>query len=88
MGQQSFLRTISDVGRIVTPIDSTIRFPEIIDVLVEKYGTAIGTFCQLISESSSSADVLRKIRSPNRDPAERMAHLEDVQTMCFSGPGY
>ena len=83
MEQQSFLRTISDVGRIITPIDSTIRFPEIMDVLVEKYGTAIDTFCQLISESSTSAEVLRKIRSPNREPAERMALLK-MYRRCVS----
>ena len=76
MNEQSFLRTISDVGKIITAIDSTIRFPEIVDVLVAKYGGAIDTFCQLISNSSSSADVLRKIRSQGRDPDERMALLK------------
>ena len=76
MAEQSFLRTISDVNRIITPIDSTIRFPEILDALIDKYGTAIDIFCQLIADSPSSADVLRKIRSPDRDGAERMALLK------------
>lgn len=76
MSETSFLRTISDVGRIITPIDTAVRFPEIVDLLVEKYGNAIDVFCQLIIDSSSSADVLRKIRSPDRDAAERMALLK------------
>lgn len=76
MNEISFLRTISDVGKIITPIDTTIRFPEVVDLLIDKYGDAIDVFCQLIIDSSSSADLLRKIRSPNRDAAERMALLK------------
>ena len=76
MNETSFLRTISDVRRIITPIDTTIRFPEVLDLLIDKYGNAIDVFCQLIIESSSSADVLRKIRSPDRDATERMALLK------------
>ncbi len=83
MSEQSFLRTITEVSRVITPIDSTIRFPEIVDILVDKYGTAIDTFCQLILESSSSADVLRKIRSAARDPDERMALLK-MYRRCVS----
>ena len=83
MGERSFLQTISDVGKIVTPIDSTIRFPEIVDILVQKYGDAIDTFCRLITDSSSSADVLRKIRAPGRDPQERMALLK-MYRRCVS----
>ena len=76
MDPPSFLRTISDIAQIITPIDSTIRFPEIVDVLVDKYGHAIDTFCQLVIESDSSGEVLRKIRSPDRDAHERMALLK------------
>ena len=76
MNTKSFLQTISDTAKIITPIDSAIRFPEVVDVLIDKYGDAIETFCQLIMDSSSSADVLRKIRSPSRAPTERMALLK------------
>ena len=76
MNETSFLRTISDVRRIITPIDTTIRFPEVLDLLIDKYGNAIDLFCQLIIDSSSSADVLRKIRSPDRDANERMSLLK------------
>ncbi len=40
MSDINFLRTISDVSKIITPIDSTMRFPEILDVLIEKYSGA------------------------------------------------
>lgn len=83
MSEQNFLRTISDVSKIITPIDSTIRFPEILDILIDKYDNAIDVFCQLIAEADSSADVLRKIRSPERDADERMALLK-MYRRCVS----
>ncbi len=76
MNETSFLRSIADVRRIVTPIDTTIRFPEVLDLLIDKYGNSIDLFCQLIIDSSSSEDLLRKIRSPDRDSNERMALLK------------
>ena len=76
MSDNNFLRTISDPTRIITPIDSTIRFPEMLDLLIEKYDNAINIFCRLVEESESSADILRKIRTSNRDSSERMALLK------------
>ena len=76
MSESNFLRTVSDISKIITPIDSTIRFPEVLDILMDKYDDAIDVFRQLIIESDSSADVLRKIRSPARLPDERMALLK------------
>lgn len=83
MGDQNFLRTISDVSKIITPIDSTIRFPEILEVLYEKYADAIETFCQLIRDSDSSGEVLHKIRQPDRNADERMALLK-MYRRCVS----
>lgn len=83
MADDKFLRTITDVSKIITPIDSTIRFPEILEVLIDKYSDAIETFCQLIRESDSSEDVLRKIRKADRDPDERMALLK-MYRRCVS----
>lgn len=83
MSGNSFLRSISDVSKIITPIDSTIRFPEVLDILLTKYDDAIDVFCQLIIESDSSADILRKIRSPKRDADERMALLK-MYRRCVS----
>jgi hypothetical protein len=78
-----FLRTISDVSKIITPIDSTLRFPEILDILIEKYSGAIETFCQLIKACNSSEEVLRQIRRPERDADERMALLK-MYRRCVS----
>ena len=83
MEQTSFLRTITEIGEVITPIDLTIRFPEAVEVLVDKYGDAIDTFCQLIAESKSSAEVLRKIRSSDRNAQERMALLK-MYRRCVS----
>lgn len=83
MSDTKFLRTISDVSKIITPIDSTIRFPEILDVLIEKYSGAIETFCQLIRECDSSEELLCQIRQPERDADERMALLK-MYRRCVS----
>lgn len=83
MSDTKFLYTISDVSKIITPIDSTIRFPEILDVLIEKYSGAIEIFCQLIRECDSSEELLRQIRQPDRDANERMALLK-MYRRCVS----
>lgn len=74
--KDQFLRTITDVSKVITPIDNAIRFPEVIDSLVKKYSPAIDVFCQLIRDSKSSDDVLRKIRQADRSSDERMALLK------------
>ncbi|MEH2112618.1 hypothetical protein [Nostoc sp.] len=83
MSDTKFLRTISDVSKIITPIDSTIHFPEILEVLIEKYSGAIETFCQLIKDCDSSEEILRQIRQAERDPDERMALLK-MYRRCVS----
>ncbi|OFE13967.1 hypothetical protein PHACT_06055 [Pseudohongiella acticola] len=74
---------MTDVSRIITPIDSTIRFPEVLEILIKKYGNAIDLFCEIINESESSADVLEKIRSTDRDADQRMALLK-MYRRCVS----
>lgn len=83
MADNSFLKSISDVNKIITPIDSTVRFPEVLDMLMEKYSDHIDLFCRLITESESSADVLRKIRTTDRSTDERMALLK-MYRRCIS----
>lgn len=83
MPNKSFLRTISDTSKIITPIDFATRFPELINILIGKYGRAIDTFCELVKESSSSEDVLRKIRSSAYSSDERMALLK-IYRRCVS----
>lgn len=81
--QVNFFRTIADPTKVITPIDSTIRFPEVLDILLEKYDDAIDVFCQLIRESNSSAEILEKIRVNERSQDERMALLK-MYRRCVS----
>lgn len=83
MSEHKFLNQITDMSKIITPIDRTIRFPEVIQVLVEKYDDAIDTFCTLIKDSESSAEVLERIRSSERPPNERMTLLK-MYRRCVS----
>ncbi|WP_037067097.1 hypothetical protein [Allorhizobium undicola] len=83
MNETKFLKLIADVNKIITPIDSAIRFPEILDILYEKYAGHIETFCQIIKESQSSGEVLKRIRQPDRDADERMALLK-MYRRCVS----
>ncbi len=83
MPNDSFFRTIADPSKVITPIDSTIRFPEVLDILIDKYDDAIDIFCDLIKNSDSSADVLVKIRTTTRKADERMALLK-MYRRCVS----
>lgn len=83
MNDTKFLKSISDVNKIITPIDSAIRFPEVLDILYEKYAGPIDIFCQLIKESNSSGEVLKRIRNKDRDADERMALLK-MYRRCVS----
>lgn len=83
MSQHKFLNQITEIGKVITPIDRTIRFPEVLQVLMDKYGNAIDVFCNLIKNSQSSAEILRQIRSSERAPEERMALLK-MYRRCVS----
>lgn len=83
MADDNFLASISDVGKIITPIDSTLRFPEVLEVLIEKYSDSINLFCELIETSETSAEILDKIRQPTRPADERMALLK-MYRRCVS----
>lgn len=76
MSTTKFLDTISDVSKIITPIDSAIRFPEALDLLLDKYSDSIEEFCRLVLESETSGEILEKIRDPQRSSDERMALLK------------
>jgi len=83
LSKTNFLRTISDLSKIITPIDSAIRFPEVLELLLEKYAKSIDTFCELIQSSESSAEVLQKIRTGDRNADERSALLK-MYRRCVS----
>lgn len=71
-----FLTTVADPSSIITPIDASIRFPEILTVCKTKYATDITRFKQLVASSTSSADLLEKIRSTAYSADERMSLLK------------
>lgn len=72
----SFLETIRDPRTVITPIDSTIRFPEVLTALLEKYEADIDLFCDLVQKCDDSSDLLRKIRSTRFSAAQRMSLLK------------
>jgi hypothetical protein len=76
MSDTKFISTINDPNSIVTPIDNAIRFPEILDILMAKYEQDIKLFCTLIESSSSSGELLDKIRSNSIASDTRMSLLK------------
>lgn len=71
-----FLCGIEDPNTVITPIDTAIRFPEILAILLSKYSDDIALFSKLIEESKSSAELLEKIRSGKMHKDRRMSLLK------------
>ena len=73
---KKYLINISDPQRIITPIDSAVRFPEILVSCKTKYATDIANFKSLVATSPTSADLLKEIRSTKFSANERMSLLK------------
>lgn len=71
-----FLAGIDDPSTIITPIDASVRFPEILAVCNTKYASDIANFKSLIASSASSADLLKEIRSTRFSSDQRMSLLK------------
>lgn len=71
-----FLASICDPSTIITPIDASVRFPEILAVCNTKYASDIANFKSLIATSTSSADLLKEIRSSRFTADQRMSLLK------------
>ena len=71
-----FLESISDPTRIITPIDASVRFPEILSSCQEKYAQDIARFKELVASVDSSSDLLRMIRSADNTADQRMSLLK------------
>lgn len=71
-----YLKTIEDPNSIITPIDASIRFPEILSSCQAKYSADILLFKSLIAKADSSADLLRAIRSTSFSGDQRMSLLK------------
>ncbi len=65
-----------DRNSVVTAIDTTVRFPESLGILLDKYHSDIDRFAQMIRDSDSSAALLAKIRSPSVNKDVRMSLLK------------
>jgi hypothetical protein len=76
MADGNFLSTIKDANSVVTAIDAVTRFPEVLDVTLAKYKDSIEDFIGLIQKSSSSAELLERIRSKDFTGKKRMALLK------------
>jgi hypothetical protein len=71
-----YLANITNPQSIITPIDASIRFPEILTVCQSKYASDIENFKRLIASSATSADLLIAIRSTKFTASERMSLLK------------
>jgi hypothetical protein len=76
MASHKFLSNIADPNTVITPIDTAIRFPEILTACQTKYRDDIGLFKDLIQGSSSSAELLDKIRQKAIPANTRMSLLK------------
>ena len=71
-----FLSSISDPQKVITAIESGVRFPEVVQVLRDKYDEDIKCFAQFVASSGSSAELLGRIRSPSISKEKRMSLLK------------
>lgn len=72
----TYLRDVTHPSDIITAIDASIRFPEILGACQKKYDGNIRQFKELIATVDSSAALLSRIRSNSFDANERMALLK------------
>lgn len=70
------LSEVEDPNSIITAIDSSLRFPEILEAVNEKYKGDIDIFISLIKSSESSAGLLSRIRTKEFTAATRMSLLK------------
>ena len=80
-----YFSSIEDPHSVITPIQSGTTFPEFLKEKVDKYTPYINDFCQIVQESSSSQEVLERIRekSIKMNKEKRMALLK-IFRRCVS----
>jgi hypothetical protein len=71
-----YLSTIKIPSAIITPIDSAVRFPEILDQSYVRYKHDIAAFHAMIRACESTAELLACIRSPKIQKDTRMSLLK------------
>ncbi|MBT2917730.1 hypothetical protein [Vibrio anguillarum] len=80
----SFLSTIEDLESVVTAIPSSPTFPEFVEGRFNRYSEFVELFSSLIMDSSSSAELLCKIRNPKTFKAEVRMPLLKLFRRCVS----
>ncbi|BCL74637.1 hypothetical protein JHS3_03730 [Jeongeupia sp. HS-3] len=71
-----YLASITEPNKIITAIDASIRFPEILDSCQIKYVEDIARFKALVAESQSTEELLGRIRSSAFTANQRMSLLK------------
>ncbi len=71
-----YLESIAEPNKIITPIDASIRFPEILTSCQSKYKEDISRFKSLVEQSDTSAALLARIRTSEFSADERMSLLK------------
>ncbi|MCQ9101761.1 hypothetical protein [Vibrio alginolyticus] len=80
----SFFSQIADPHSVVTAINSGVTFPEFLPQRVNSYQAEIQLFCELIQESSTSAELLERIRTPGAFSADMRMSLLKLFRRCVS----
>lgn len=65
-----------DRHKIITPIDLATRFPEILSISIERYQSDIELFRELANISSTSDELLQRIRENGFNAKQRMTLLK------------
>jgi hypothetical protein len=71
-----YLAQIKNPTTIVTPLGDTVTYPEARQIAYTKYGAAISLFTELAANSSTSAQLLERIRTPQINGATRVSLLK------------
>lgn len=80
----SYLSKIKNPESIVTAIQSSPTFPEFLEGRYNRYSENVDLFSSLIKESSSSSQLLEKIRDPNNFKGARRMPLLKLFRRCVS----
>ncbi|EMV9370039.1 hypothetical protein AADU81_003844 [Vibrio alginolyticus] len=80
----SYFSQIDDKYSVITPIVSGDTFPEVMTGRLSDQSEVIALFAKLVNESSSSADLLAKIRKPRAFNTKMRTSLVKVFRRCVS----
>ena len=80
----SYLRKIVDPHEVITPISTGMTFPESLKAALTTYSDDIKRFQDLVKGSSSSADLLDKVRTPSAFDSDTRMSLLKLFRRCVS----